>query len=315
MKDTGSAAKGHLLAIGTIVVWGSTFIFSKILLTAFQPMQIMVMRFVLAYAVLWCLYPRTEKTTLKDELGMFGMALFANTVYFLCENNALRYTLAANVSILVASAPIWTAVLAHFFLPGSRLSRNIVWGFLVAFVGVAMVVFNGAVVLKFNPLGDVLSICAALSWAVYSMLVTRFIDRFSSFFLMRRLALYGLVTTLPLLFIEGAPMPWATLLEPKMFLSVLFLGIIGSGIAYVTWNMATRSLGIVRVSNYIYANPFVTLVTAAIFLGEPITVMGVAGAALIIFGVILGVRQKVPSDVKKPKEGDALPAEESKNGD
>jgi len=98
-----------------------------------------------------------------------------------------------------------------------------------------------------------------------------------------------------MLLLEGAPMPWAKLLEPRMFLSVLFLGIIGSGIAYVTWNMATRKLGIVRVSNYIYANPFVTLVTAAIFLGEPITLMGVAGAALIIFGVILGVRQKSPA--------------------
>ena len=97
---------GHLIALATICVWGSTFIFSKTLLSVFTPLQIMLMRFLVAYAVLWCMYPKTEKTMAVDNLGMFFMSLFADTAYFLCENNALRYTLASNVSILVASAPI-----------------------------------------------------------------------------------------------------------------------------------------------------------------------------------------------------------------
>ena len=123
-KKGTEGLSGHLIALATICVWGSTFIFSKTLLSVFTPLQIMLMRFLVAYAVLWCMYPKTEKTTAKDNLGMFFMSLFADTAYFLCENNALRYTLASNVSILVASAPIWTAVLAHFFTKGNRLRRN-----------------------------------------------------------------------------------------------------------------------------------------------------------------------------------------------
>ena len=115
---------GHLIALATICVWGSTFIFSKTLLSVFTPLQIMLMRFLVAYAVLWCMYPKTEKTMAVDNIGMFFMSLFADTAYFLCENNALRYTLASNVSILVASAPIWTAVLAHFFTKGNRLRND-----------------------------------------------------------------------------------------------------------------------------------------------------------------------------------------------
>ena len=65
-------------------------IFSKTLLSVFTPVQIMMMRFLVAYAVLWCMYPKTEKTTAVDNLGMFFMSLFADTAYFLCENNALR---------------------------------------------------------------------------------------------------------------------------------------------------------------------------------------------------------------------------------
>lgn len=203
-KELGEFS-GHLIALATICVWGSTFIFSKTLLNVFTPLQIMLMRFLVAYAVLWCMYPKTEKTMAVDNLGMFFMSLFADTAYFLCENNALRYTLASNVSILVASAPIWTAVLAHFFTKGNRLRKNTVYGSLIALAGVALVVFNGTVVLKFNPLGDMLSIAAAIFWALYSVMMTRYVHRFSSFFLMRRMTFFAILTTLPIaLFTGGA---------------------------------------------------------------------------------------------------------------
>lgn len=284
---------GHLIALATICVWGSTFIFSKTLLSVFTPLQIMLMRFLVAYAVLWCMYPRTEKTTANDNLGMFFMSLFADTAYFLCENNALRYTLASNVSILVASAPIWTAVLAHFFTKGNRLRRNTVYGSLIALAGVALVVFNGTVVLKFNPLGDMLSIAAAICWALYSVMMTRYVHRFSSFFLMRRMTFFAILTTLPIaLFTGELDMPLYELTDPQKLFCIAFLGILGSGISYTTWNMATRRLGIVKVNTYIYVNPFVTLITGALFLHEPITLMSVIGALLIICGVIIGVRER-----------------------
>lgn len=291
-KELGEL-NGHLIALATICVWGSTFIFSKTLLDVFTPVQIMLLRFFVAYAVLWCMYPKTEKTTARDNLGIFFMSLFADTVYFLCENNALRYTLASNVSILVASAPIWTAVLAHFFIKGNKLRKNTVYGSLIALVGVALVVFNGTVVLKFNPFGDMLSMAAAICWALYSVMITHYVHRFSSFFLMRRMTFFAILTTLPLAFFMGElNMPLYEFADPHKLFCIAFLGIFGSGISYVTWNIATRRLGIVKVNTYIYVNPFVTLVTGALFLHEPITLMSVIGALLIICGVIIGVRER-----------------------
>lgn len=291
-KELGELS-GHLIALATICVWGSTFIFSKTLLDVFTPVQIMLLRFFVAYAVLWCMYPKTEKTTARDNLGIFFMSLFADTVYFLCENNALRYTLASNVSILVASAPIWTAVLAYFFIKGNKLRKNTVYGSLIALVGVALVVFNGTVVLKFNPFGDMLSMAAAICWALYSVMITHYVHRFSSFFLMRRMTFFAILTTLPLAFFMGElNMPLYEFADPHKLFCIAFLGIFGSGISYVTWNIATRRLGIVKVNTYIYVNPFVTLVTGALFLHEPITLMSVIGALLIICGVIIGVRER-----------------------
>lgn len=281
------------MAAIAICVWGSTFIFSKIMLRDFTPLQIMTMRFVVAYIVLWCLYPKVEKTTFKDNLGIFVLSLFGNTIYFLFENNALQYTLAANVSIIVASAPIWTAILAHFFSKGEKIRRNTIYGSALAFAGVALVVFNGTIVLKFNPLGDILSLGAALSWAVYSILVVKYVNRFSSFFLMRRATLCAMIASVPMLIISGKmDMPFECLLQKDTLFSIIFLGVLGSGVSYVLWNMATRILGVIKVNAYIYVNPFVTMITAGIFLGEPVTAMGIIGAVMIIGGVVLGVTER-----------------------
>ena len=293
MEKTKGQPVGHLMAAIAICVWGSTFIFSKIMLRDFTPLQIMTMRFVVAYIVLWCLYPKVEKTTFKDNLGIFVLSLFGNTIYFLFENNALQYTLAANVSIIVASAPIWTAILAHFFSKGEKIRRNTIYGSALAFAGVALVVFNGTIVLKFNPLGDILSLGAALSWAVYSIIVVKYVNRFSSFFLMRRATLCAMIASVPMLIISGQmDMPFECLLQKDTLFSIIFLGVLGSGVSYVLWNMATRILGVIKVNAYIYVNPFVTMITAGIFLGEPVTAMGIIGAVMIIGGVVLGVTER-----------------------
>lgn len=287
-----SRAVGHLLALFTIIVWGSTFIVTKLLLSEFTPVHIMLCRFVIAYFVLWIIRPKFEKTSVKDEFLFAVMGIFGCTLYFITENTALEYTLASNVSIIVASSPIITAILAHFFVKGEKMNRNIILGFFVAFLGVILVVVNGKFVLKLNPAGDALSLGAAVSWAIYSIILRLCVDRFDSVFLTRKLMFYGFITALPVAIMQGERLPFEAFKAPDMLFCILFLGVIGSGICYVTWNKAIAKLGVVTTNNYIYINPFVTLVTGGIFLKEPITVMGVFGALLIISGVVISSRKK-----------------------
>ncbi len=287
-----SRAVGHLLALFTIIVWGSTFIVTKLLLSEFTPVHIMLCRFVIAYFVLWLIRPKLEKTSVKDELLFAVMGIFGCTLYFITENTALEYTLASNVSIIVASSPIITAILAHFFVKGEKMNKNIILGFFVAFLGVILVVVNGKFVLRLNPAGDALSLGAAVSWAIYSVVLRLCVDRFDSVFLTRKLMFYGFVTALPIAIMQGERLPIEVFKSPDMLFCILFLGVIGSGICYVTWNKAIARLGVVTTNNYIYINPFVTLVTGGIFLKEPITVMGVFGALLIISGVVISSRKK-----------------------
>ena len=280
---------GYLFALFTIVVWGSTFIASKKLLTVYTPSQIMLTRFLLAYCALWLLRPRKLTLTRKQEAAFFLLGLSGCSIYFYTENTALTYTLASNVSIIVAAAPISTAILAHF-AGEERFHRSTLWGFLVAFTGVVLVVCNGTFVLKLNPRGDFLALAAAACWAVYSVLLRRVSQGLDPILVTRRTLFWGAVTAAPMVLLEGAPYPTAPLLTPVVAGNFLFLGLIGSGLCYVLWNKAFRLLGVVATNNFIYLNPFVTIVVARIFLDEPISPLALLGAVLITVGVVVSQR-------------------------
>ena len=291
---------GWLCAAFTITVWGSTFISSKKLLGLYSPAQIMLTRFLLAYCALWLLRPRRLPLTWKRELGFLLLGLFGCSLYFYTENTALTYTLASNVSIIVAAAPILTAVLAHF-AGEERFRRGTLWGFLVAFTGVVLVVCNGTFVLRLNPRGDFLALGAAACWAVYSVLMRKLGQELDPILVTRRTLFWGILTALPLVLLDGKNYPAAPLLTPAVAGNFLFLGLIGSGLCYVLWNKAFQLLGVVATNNFIYLNPFITIVVARLFLDEPISPLALLGAVLITVGVVVSQREpKLP--VRSPAE-------------
>ena len=288
MTVKNDRAAGHLLALITITIWGTTFVATKTLLRDYDALQIMLMRFFLAWVVLLLLTRRIERPAgLKGEAGIFALSLSGVSLYYFFENTALTYTLASNVSIILAAAPIFTAVLAHIFTKDEKLTRQIWAGFVIAIAGVVLVVFNGTYVLKLNPLGDALSILAALSWGIYSVLLKKYVGRYDSLFLTRRMAFYAVIVTAPFaVWGKGLP-PLEPLAKGENLFCLLFLGILGSALCYVAWNKAIQRIGLVNTNNYIYLNPFVTMVAAAIVLDEKITGAGFAGAVLIVGGIIV----------------------------
>jgi len=287
MMGKKSKAWAHIIALITIIVWGSTFIASRFMLDYFTPLQVMTMRFIIAYIVLLLMKPRFKKIIWKDELIFLLMGLTGCSIYFLAENTALTITSTSNVSIIVASSPILTALLAHIFTKDEKLKINTIAGFIIAFIGVAFVVFNGTFILKLNPIGDLLAFISALSWAIYSLILKNVVNRYDNILLIRKVMFYGLLTAFPFLLLEKKPFNLEALANPKLLISILFLGVVGSGLCYLIWNLSVRKLGIVTTNSYIYVIPFVTMILAAILLKEQITIIGILGAILIILGVVI----------------------------
>lgn len=283
-------ASGHLMALVCVIVWGSTFVVSKSLMEHLRPVQLMVLRFVLAYAALWLIHPRWHFHW-REEIRFLLMGLFANTFYSWAENTALTLTQASNVSILVSTTPILTALSLALLRKGERLGRRQTLGFLTAFLGVVLVVSNGALSLQVHPRGDLLALLAAVSWAVYSLLMRRWAGLYSSALLSRKLMFYGLLTALPLLALEREPIDFAALLTLGNGLKLAYLALVGSALCYLLWNGAIKQIGVLKANLYIYMVPLITLLVSVLFLHERITVMGLFGILLVIAGMALGTVQ------------------------
>lgn len=279
----------HLLALLTVSVWGTTFVSTKVLIqNGLTPAEIMFLRFAIGYVCLWAFtYKRIFANNLKDEFLFLLSGMTAGSLYFMAENTALRYSLASNVSLLVCTAPLFTAILYFLTYRNEKLKFKLVYGSVLAFSGVALVIYSGGFILQLNPLGDFLALMAALSWACYSLISKGLIGRYSSLFVTRKVFFYGLLTILPFLLSQPDHPPLSLLLRPDVLLNLLFLGLIASMLGYIFWSLATRRLGIVRVTTYIYFCPVITLITANLLLHEHITFPAMIGACLIVGGVYL----------------------------
>ena len=256
-------ATGHLAALVTILIWGTTFISTKALLVDFEPIEILFFRFILGFLALMIVYPHRMKGTTKRQEAVFAAAgLCGVCLYYLLENIALTYTMASNVGVIISIAPFFTAMLTHLFTKGAKM--------------------------QLNPIGDLLAVAAAVVWACYSVL-TRKISGFGYHTIQttRRVFAYGIIFMIPALFLFDCRIGAERFADPVYLGNLIFLGLGASALCFVTWNMAVKVLGAVKTSIYIYLVPVITVITSALILKEKVTVMSGIGTVLALIGLFL----------------------------
>lgn len=280
---------GHFAAFLTIIIWGTTFISTKILLADFQPVEILFFRFVMGFLVLLIIYPRRLKeVNLKQEITFAAAGLCGICLYYLLENIALTYTMASNVGVIISIAPFFTAILAHLFMKSEeKLRINFFIGFTVAMAGIILISFNGSK-LALNLMGDFLAIIAAFVWACYSIL-TRKISSFGYPVILatRRTFFYGILFMIPALFFFDFQIGLSRFANMTYLLNILYLGLGASALCFVTWNFAVKILGAVKTSIYIYMVPVITTITSVLILKEPVTWISAIGTLLAVVGLFL----------------------------
>ncbi|MCC8155538.1 MAG: DMT family transporter [Tannerellaceae bacterium] len=281
----------HIMAIVTVIIWGTTFVSTKVLIReGLTPVEILMYRFTIAYICIWFISPKKLfARNWKDELWMIGMGLTGGSLYFVTENTALGITLASNVSLILCTTPILVAFIAWGLNRKEKLRKNLLIGSFIALAGVALVVFNGNYYLKINPLGDFLTFISALMWAFYCLILKRMNTKYPTLLLTRKVFFYGVVTLFPLMLIFpgylSITINTEILSRSLAWINLLFLGIVASMLCFIMWNIAVKELGPVYTSNYIYIVPLVTVFASSLILDEPVTFVSLIGAALILYGV------------------------------
>ena len=277
----------HLLAFLIVAIWGTTFVSTKTLIIyELRPGVICFVGFLLAYLCIRHLAGRMLcARSLRDELQLALLGVTGGSLYFMTENIALEYSYCSNVALIVCATPLLTTFLLGCFYKEERLNGAQLACSLLALAGMVLVVLNGHFVLNLSPLGDLLALCASVTWALYSLGIRRVRGKYPLLFVTRKVFAYGLLTILPVFWFFPPQTDWRLYAAPLVWPNLLYLGFVASFLCYFGWNVVMERIGVVRSTNYLYFNPLVTLITSHVVLGEQITPLALLGAVLIMSGV------------------------------
>ena len=277
------------------------------LLEEFSALEINIARFALAWVALACAAKVPRKGGLQEAPWWLFAAMGFTGVfaYQFLENCAIYYTNASNVAILVSFGPVVTAIMARALTADRSLSPRLIFGSLVAVVGVAFVALNGVVNFQLRPLGDAMAFCAMVSWGIYSVLIEKanrlgvepIVAVRKSFgwalLMMLPLAVWG-VTPSGFVALDGS---YSVTIDADAnldrfasfwnWVNLGFLGVLASAACFVLWSRACRVIGMVRTTIGLYLTPVFGVAFAALFLKERITWLSVAGGVLILCGVAI----------------------------
>lgn len=277
--------RGYLFALITILIWGSSFVVTKLLLDYVSPTQILFMRFILAIIFLAILHPKFEiKWDFKNDKYFIISGLFLAS-YFIFENNGLKYTYASNVSLIIATIPLLTTIIAVTLFKVGKLKVINIIGLIISYLGVVLIVLDGKTSLDLNIVGDLLAFFAALSFSFYTL----FLNKTSPMHIIvktRRVFMYVIIFILIYSLMMKQKVV-VTSFNSTVVLGIIFLGIISSSLAFVLFNKSAKILGAVKANNFTYLNPVVTVIVSVLVLHEGITFFKVIGGIIVICGIIV----------------------------
>ena len=284
-----NCSKGHIIALGTVTVWGLTFVSTKVLLESFAPVEILFMRFLLGFLAL-CLMSRhvLHLKERRHELLFIAAGATGTFLYYLLENIALTYASASNIGVTVSTAPLFTAIIATLLGRERALTPRFLLGFVVAMAGIVLI---GGQDVSFESagFGDLLAVLAALSWGVYSnVLVSLDNLGYDTIPTTKRIFGWGLIFIAIACPFMGADSAHLTALaDPVNTGNLLFLGLGACAGCFVTWGLSVKLLGASMASTYIYLSPVITVVASALILGEMLTPLILLGIVLVLGGLVL----------------------------
>lgn len=289
----------------TTVFWGISFVATKVVVEVFPPFLAAVIRFCIAWVVLWLFTREKPYGKRKDLLftGFWGISL-----YFVFENLGMVFTYPTNAVIIISLIPILNNLYLLFYYK-QKLTTNQIYGCFVAFCGVCIVVFNGNFRFRLNLLGDVLILGAAISWVLYTHFLINIekeknATNGNTLAVTRSITGWGVVCLIPFTIVEMIfnRLPFNEsafsgvgnigVVSWQVIAGLCYLGILCSSVGYFFWNKAIQHLGARYTTNAIYVMPVVTAIAESILLRNLPNAYTVTGGALVLSGLFISEWKK-----------------------
>ncbi len=299
-----------------VVFWGASFIATKVALRDVAPVTVVWLRFAMGVVILGAAVLARKQLSWPppQELAYFALLGFIGiTFHQWLQSNALETSQATTTAWIIASTPVFIALLSWLFLK-EQLTLLRVSGIALAALGVLLVVTKGDLgaieIGKFGAPGDILILISAVNWAVFTVLSRRGLHLHSATLMMFYVMAFGFLFTSVLFFAgpafaaAGQPLFAAPGLADvghltfEGWLGIGFLGIFCSGLAYIFWYDALKIIPASQLGVFLYIEPLVTMVVAALVIQESLVLAGVLGGAIILLGVWLVNR---PAQQSEPR--------------
>ncbi len=290
----------RLLMILTVCIWGWSFVATKVCLEYLTPIELIGWRYILGLPIMGAviLIKRRPIRIPRGDFPWFLAAAAAITAHFLVQIIGMQYTTATNTGWLISVTPLVMAVLSYLILK-ERITRQVVWGIVVATSGVLLLVSHGRIfeMRWLQSVGDWLVFASAHTWAIFTIL-TRDISRRSG----------PLVTPFVILLLSAAVMVTLMLISSDLsavirlpgqaVVALLFLGIAVQGLAFWFWQEGVARYGAARSGIFLYIEPLATTVLAVPYLGEKFGLFTGIGGAMVLAGVFIAERKgrKAPTE-------------------
>jgi drug/metabolite transporter (DMT)-like permease len=289
-SSTDTRSLVTLLGLGC--VWGASFLFIKVVVDETEPLELVLGRLFFGALTISLFMLATRHrlvVTRRLLVQMSVMAIFSNVIPFGLIAWGEEHIESGTASLLNATVPIFTAVIAAAFLPDEHFTVGRAVGLLLAFLGVGVLTAEGSLdVTDSNVLGQLAVVLAAVCYgcgAVYARTLLRGNDAVNLSVLQTSL---GTLYTIPiLLLVSGAP---NYDLSAEAWASMFVLGVLGTGLGYIAWLWLIDSIGSVRASLVTYIVPIVAVVLGWLVLDESVGVNTIVGGLLIVAGVAVVMR-------------------------
>jgi len=285
---------GYATALGAAFFWSFSFVWVKIAYFAYKPITVIFFRLMISAAILFLfsyMAGKLQKPSKKDIRIFLLLAFFEPLLYFMGESFGLLYVSSTVASVIVATIPLISPVVAWYFYKEKLSAMNLV-GLVFTFAGVSLVVLNKSLGLVASPKGVLLEFLAVFSAISYTVVLKRLLHRYNTYTIIAYQNFFGVLMFLPFwLFLDMNDF-MATPFNTKAFSAILLLAVFASTFAFIFFTYSVRQLGINRSNIFINLIPVFVAVMAYFILDEQLSLQKIAGIGVVIAGLFLAQIKK-----------------------
>lgn len=283
----------QLLLILATLLWGGNFVIGRAVSGDIPPITLAFLRWIVAFLIFFPIaYQRTKKEwpALRQHwvavivLALTGVAAFNTLVYI-----GLHYTTSINASLMNSSTPIIIYILSFIFLK-ERLTKFQLLGTLLSLAGVLFIISGGSLQsllsFSFNK-GDLIVLVAVVCWSVYSLLIKKYAGKLPGYSTFLVTIAIGAIMLLPFAVYEQLTSSQAIVWNASTIGAIIYVGVIASIVAFLSWNNGVVSLGANKAGIYLNFIPLFATIFAVLFLNEQLLLAQIIGGIAVIAGVFI----------------------------